>query len=58
MCPFNQTRDVGDREGPANARTNDSEVRYEGGKGIVGNLGLCSADHGDKGALPSVRITN
>src|SRR5678815_2490763 len=58
VSALDQPGNVGDHERLIVIVGDDSEIRLEGGKGIVGDLGSCRRDARDQGGLSGVRKAN
>ena len=57
VSAFDETGDVRDDERLI-IDADDAEVRYERSEGIVGNLRLRGADHGDQSRFPGIGQTD
>ncbi len=53
-CSFDEPRDVGDHEAAIDPGTNHSEMRMQGGKRVVGNLGAGSRDGANEGGFSGI----
>src|SRR5262245_5996726 len=58
VSALDQTGNVGDHERLVVIVGDDSEIRLEGGKRVVGDLGPCRGDARDQGGLSGVRKAN